>query len=162
LYLGFKICREPMFQEILDSLENFSLKDLYHFKDRLDLLIKKKNYAEQSTLDKRISHRARVKISGSATIEREREFFDLAHKINIQEMSINGLVLTIHATVIQDDILIATFRIPSSGEKKIVNCKVKRVKEIQLNRNTVYEVAAQAVDKSEVKIYRDMLNKRGK
>ena len=30
-----------MFQDILDSLESFSLKDLYHFKDRLDLLIKK-------------------------------------------------------------------------------------------------------------------------
>ena len=151
-----------MFQDILDSLENFSLKDLYHFKDRLDLLIKKKTYKEQSTLDKRISHRSRVKIFGTATIEREREFFDLAHKVNIQEISINGLVLTTHATVIQDDILIAIFRTPSSGEKKIVNCKVKRVKEIQLNRNTVYEIAAQAIDKSELKTYRDMLKKRGK
>jgi hypothetical protein len=151
-----------MLQEILDSLENFSLKDLHHFKDRLDLLIRKKNYQEQSSLDKRISHRARVKIFGTATIEREREFFDLAHKINIQEMSINGLVLTIHATVIQDDILIATFRLSSSGERKIVNCKVMRVKEIQSSRNTIYEVAAQAVDKNEVKTYRDMLKKRGK
>ena len=154
--------RKPMFQDILDSLESFSLKDLYHFKDRLDLLIKKKTYKEQSTLDKRISHRARVNIFGTATIEREREFFDLAHKVNIQEISINGLVLTTHATVIQDDILIAIFRTPSSGEKKIVNCKVKRVKEIQLNRNTVYEIAAQAIDKSELKTYRDMLKKRGK
>ena len=151
-----------MFQDILDSLESFSLKDLYHFKDHLDLLIKKKTYKEKSTLDKRISHRARVKIFGTATIEREREFFDLAHKVNIQEISINGLVLTTHATVIQDDILIAIFRTPSSGEKKIVNCKVKRVKEIQLNRNTVYEIAAQAIDKSELKTYRDMLKKRGK
>ena len=151
-----------MFQDILDFLESFSLKDLYHFKGRLDLLIKKKTYKEQSTLDKRISHRARVKIFGTATIEREREFFDLAHKVNIQEISINGLVLTTHATVIQDDILIAIFRTPSSGEKKIVNCKVKRVKEIQLNRNTVYEIAAQAIDKSELKTYRDMLKKRGK
>ena len=151
-----------MFQDILDSLENFSLKDLHHFKGRLDLLIKKKNYKEQSTLDKRISHRARVNIFGTATIEREREFFDLAHKINIQEMSINGLVLTTHATIIQDDILIAIFRIPSSGERKIVNCKAMRVKEISSNGNGVYEVAARAVDRSEIRSYREMLKKRGK
>ena len=151
-----------MFQEILSSLETFSLKDLHHFKDHLDLLIQKKSYTEKNILDKRVSHRARVKISGTAEIEREREFFDQTYKINIQEMSTNGLVLTIPATVIQDDILTTTFRLPSNGERKIVNCKVKRVKEIQINRNTVYEIAAQAIDKSELKTYRDMLKKRGK
>ena len=151
-----------MFQEILSSLETCSLRDLHHFKDRLDLLIQKKNYAEKNILDKRLSHRARVKIPGTAEIEREREFFDQTHKINIQEMSTNGLVLTIPATVIQDDILIATFRLPSNGERKIVNCKAMRVKEILSNGNSVYEVAARAVDKSEVKAYQEMLKKRGK
>jgi len=151
-----------MFQEMLISLETCSLKDLHHFKDRLDLLIQKKNYAEKNILDKRLSHRARVKIPGTAEIEREREFFDQTHKINIQEMSTNGLVLTIPATVIQDDILIATFRLPSNGERKIVNCKAMRVKEILSNGNSVYEVAARAVDKSEIKAYREMLKKRGK
>ena len=151
-----------MFQEILSSLETCSLRDLHHFKDRLDLLIQKKNYAEKNILDKRLSHRARVKIPGTAEIEREREFFDQTHKINIQEMSTNGLVLTIPATVIQDDILITTFRLPSNGEKKIVNCKAMRVKEILSNGNSVYEVAARAVDKSEIKAYREMLKKRGK
>jgi len=151
-----------MFQEILSSLETCSLRDLHHFKDRLDLLIQKKNYAEKNILDKRVSHRARVKIPGTAEIEREREFFDQTHKINIQEMSTNGLVLTIPATVIQDDILIATFRLPSNGERKIVNCKAMRVKEILSNGNSVYEVAARAVDKSEIKAYREMLKKRGK
>jgi hypothetical protein len=151
-----------MFQEILSSLETCSLRDLHHFKDRLDLLIQKKNYAEKNILDKRLSHRARVKIPGTAEIEREREFFDQTHKINIQEMSTNGLVLTIPATVIQDDILIATFRLPSNGERKIVNCKAMRVKEILSNGNSVYEVAARAVDKSEIKAYREMLKKRGK
>ena len=151
-----------MFQEILSSLETCSLRDLHHFKDRLDLLIQKKNYEEKNVLDKRLSHRARVKIPGTAEIEREREFFDQTHKINIQEMSTNGLVLTIPATVIQDDILIATFRLPSNGERKIVNCKAMRVKEILSNGNSVYEVAARAVDKSEVKAYREMLQKRGK
>ena len=151
-----------MFQEILSSLETCSLRDLHHFKDRLDLLIQKKNYAEKNILDKRLSHRARVKIPGTAEIEREREFFDQTHKINIQEMSTNGLVLTIPATVIQDDILIATFRLPANGEKKIVNCKAMRVKEILSNGNSVYEVAARAVDKNEIKAYREMLKKRGK
>jgi len=151
-----------MFQEMLSSLATFSLKDLHHFKDRLDLLIQKKIYAEKTALDKRGSHRARVKIMGTAEIEREREFFDQTHKINIHEMSTNGLVLTIPATVIQDDILIATFRLPSNGEKKIVNCKAMRVKEILSNGNSVYEVAARAVDKSEIKAYREMLKKRGK
>ena len=151
-----------MFQEMLSSLETCSLRDLHHFKDRLDLLIQKKNYAEKNILDKRLSHRARVKIPGTAEIEREREFFDQTHKINIQEMSTKGLVLTIPATVIQDDILIATFRLPSNGERKIVNCKAMRVKEILSNGNSVYEVAARAVDKSEIKAYREMLKKRGK
>ena len=150
-----------MFQEMLSSLETFSLKDLYHFKDRLDLLIQKKNYAEKNILDKRASHRARVKISGTAEIEREREFFDQTHKINIQEMSTNGLVLTIPATIIQNDILITTFRLPSNGERKIVNCKVMRVKKKLSNGNDVYEVAARAVDRSEIKAYREMLKKRG-
>jgi hypothetical protein len=160
--LIFKISRKQMLQDILESLENFSLKDLHHFKDRLDLLIKKKKYAENSTLDKRISHRARVRIAGTVEIEREREFFDQTHKINIQEMSTNGLVLTTHASVIQDDILIATFRLPSNGERKVVNCKAMRIEEVLSDSNTVYKVAAQAVDKNEVKMYRDMLKKRGK
>ena len=146
---------------MLSSLETFSLKDLYHFKDRLDLLIQKKSYAEKNILDKRASHRARVKISGTAEIEREREFFDQTHKINIQEMSTNGLVLTIPATIIQNDILITTFRLPSNGERKIVNCKVMRVKKKISTGNDVYEVAARAVDRSEIKAYREMLKKRG-
>ena len=150
-----------MLRKMLSSLETFSLGDLHHFKDRLDILIKRKTYAEKTALDKRVSHRACVKIMGTAEIEREREFFDQTHKINIHEMSTNGLVLTIPATVIQDDILITTFRLPSNGERKIVNCKAMRVKEILSNGNGVYEVAARAVDRSEIKAYREMLKKRG-
>jgi hypothetical protein len=37
-----------------------------------------------------------------------------------------------------------------------------RVKEISSNGNGVYEVAAQAVDRSEIRAYREMLKKRGK
>jgi len=65
-------------------------------------------------------------------------------------------------TVIKDDILIASFRLPSNGEKKVINCQAMRVKEVIYNSNTVYEVAARAVDKNEVKAYRNMLKNRGK
>jgi len=150
-----------MFQKMLSSLENFSLDELQRFKNCLDLLIKKKIYTEKTTLDKRISHRARVRIAGTAEIEREREFFDQTHKINIHEMSTNGLVLTISATVIQNDILNTTFRLPSNGEKKVINCQAMRIKEILSNGKTIYEVAARAVDKKEIKAYRDMLKNRG-
>jgi len=151
-----------MFQKMLTSLETFSLGELHHFKECLDILIKKKIYADKAALDKRISHRARVKIAGTVEIEREREFFDKTHKVNIHEMSTNGLILTISVTVIKDDILIASFRLPSNGEKKVINCQAMRVKEFIYNSNTIYEVAARAVDKNEVKAYRSMLKNRGK
>jgi len=108
---------------MLSSLETFSLGDLHHFKDRLDILIKRKTYAEKTALDKRGSHRAHVKIMGTAEIEREREFFDQTHKINIHEMSTNGLVLTIPATVFQGDILIASFAYHQTGKEKLLTAK---------------------------------------
>ena len=151
-----------MLRKILSSLENFSLEDLYQLKDRLDLLIQKKKYSNKSALDKRTGHRAHVKIAGTAEIEREREFFDQTHKISIHEMSTDGLVLTIPATVIQDDILVVTFRLPSNGERKIIDCQAMRIKEISSNGSTIYEVAARAVGKNAVKAYRNMLKNRGK
>jgi hypothetical protein len=151
-----------MWQKTLPALDNFSLNDLHQLKDHLDLLIKKQTYAKKSALDKRASHRVNVKILGTAEIEREREFFDQSYKVNIHEMSTNGMVLNIPATVIQDDILVVTFRLPSTGEKKIINLQAKRIKETLSNRMTLYEVAAQAVDTYTVKAYRDMLRNRGK
>jgi hypothetical protein len=151
-----------MWQKTLPALDNFSLNDLHQLKDHLDLLIKKQTYAKKSTLDKRASHRVNVKILGTAEIEREREFFDQSYKVNIHEMSTNGMVLNIPATVIQGDILVVTFRLPSTGEKKNINLQAKRVKETLFNRMTLYEVAAQAVDTYTVKAYREMLKNRGK
>ena len=151
-----------MWRKILSSLENLSLEDLHQLKDRLDLLIKKKKYAQTIKLDKRTSHRAHVKIAGTVEIEREKEFFDQTYKINIHEMSTNGLILTISATVIENDILAVTFRLPSNGEKKTIDCKAMRVKKIPSKDGATYEVAAQAVDKTVVKAYRSMLKDRGK
>ena len=151
-----------MWRKILSSLENYSLDDLYQLKNCLALLIQKKEFAQRVTLDKRIGHRAHVKIAGTVEIEREKEFFDQTHKINIREMSTNGLTLTIPATVIENDIMAVTFRLPSNGEKKVITCQAMRVKEISSKDGIIYEVAAQAVDESAVKAYRSMLKNRGK
>ena len=99
---------------------------------------------------------------GTAEIEREREFFDQSYKVSIHEMSINGMVLNISATVIQGDILVVIFRLPSTGERKIINLQAMRVKETLSDGMTLYGVAAQAVDANTVKAYRDMLKNRGK
>lgn len=151
-----------MWRKILGSAEDFSLEDLHQLKDHLDLLIRKKTHAQKNTLDKRTSDRARVKITGTAEIEREKEFTYQTHKVNIHEMSTNGLILTIPATVIENDILAVTFRLPSSGERKIINCQAMRVKEIPFKGGFIFEVVARAVDKNAVKAYRDMLKNRGK
>ena len=126
------------------------------------MLIKKKKYAQKVSLDKRVSHRANVNIAGTVEIEREKEFFDQTHKVNIHEMSTHGLSLTTPATVIKNDILAVIFRLPSNGERKIIDCQVMRVKEISSKNGIIYEVAARAVDKRAVKAYRTMLKKRGK
>ena len=150
-----------MWRKILDSLENYSLKDLHQLKNRLELLIQKKTYALESKLDKRTGHRANVKITGTVEIEREKEFFDQTHKVNIHEMSTNGLTLTVPATVIKNDILAVTFRLPSNGERKVIDCQAMRIKEISSKDGIIYEVAARAVDKGAVKAYRSMLKNRG-
>ena len=151
-----------MWQKTLPVLKNFSLNDLHQLRGHLDLLIKKKIYDQKSALDKRTSHRVNVNFFGTAKIEREREFFDQTHKVSIHEMSTNGMVLNIPATVIQNDILVVTFRLPSSGERKIINLQAMRVKKTLSDGITLYEVAAQAVDKNTVKVYRNMLKNRGK
>ena len=76
-------------------------------------------------------------------------------------MSANGLTLTIPATVIENDVLAVTFRLPSNGERKVITCQAMRVKEISSKDGIIYEVAAQAVDESAVKAYRSMLKNRG-
>ncbi len=76
-------------------------------------------------------------------------------------MSINGLVFSVKGTVIDGDILRVSFRVPSTGEKKIIDCQAVRVNEIKPGTIPEYEVAAMAVTKSAVKDYKDMLRKRG-
>ena len=140
------------------SLESLPTEDLIIIRGKLDKLIQSK-YADD--LGKRKSQRAKVKISGNLEIEREKEFFYKFHKIIIQEMSINGLVFSVKGTVIDGDILRVSFRVPSTGEKKIIDCQALRVKKIKPGAIPEYEVAALAVNKEAVKDYQDMLRKRG-
>ena len=140
------------------SLESLPTEDLIIIRKKLDKLIQSK-YTDD--LGKRKGKRAKVKISGNLEIEREKEFFYKFHKIIIWEMSINGLVFSVKGTVIDGDILRVSFRVPSTGEKKIIDCQALRVKEIKPGDIPEYEVAALAVNKEAVKDYQDMLRKRG-
>ena len=140
------------------SLESLPTEDLIIIREKLDELIQSK-YTDD--LGKRKGKRAKVNISGKLDIEREKEFFYKFHKIIIREMSINGLVFSVKGTVIDGDILRVSFRVPSTGEKKIIDCQALRVKEIKPGDIPEYEVAALAVNKEAVKDYQDMLRKRG-
>ena len=140
------------------SLESLPTEDLIIIREKLGELIQSKY---DDDLGKRKSQRAEVKIFGSLEIEREKEFFYKFHKIIIREMSINGLVFSVKGTVIDGDILRVSFRVPSTGEKKIIDCQALRVKEIKPGDIPEYEVAALAVNKEAVKDYQDMLRKRG-
>ena len=140
------------------SFESLPTEDLIIIREKLGELIQSKY---DDDLGKRKSKRAKVKILGKLEIEREKEFFYKFHKIIIREMSINGLVFSVKGTVIDGDILRVSFRVPSTGEKKIIDCQALRVKEIKPGNIPEYEVAALAVNKEAVKDYKDMLRKRG-
>ena len=51
--------------------------------------------------------------------------------------------------------------LPTTGEKKIIDCQAVRVKEMKPGTIPEYEVAAIAVSKEAVKDYKDMMRKRG-
>jgi hypothetical protein len=147
-----------MIDKIMASLESLPTEDLLSIRTNLDELIKSKY---DDDLGKRKGRRAKVKISGNLEIEREKEFFYKFHKIIIQEMSVNGLVFSINGTVIDGDILCVSFRVPTTGEKKIIDCQAIRVKEVKSGTTPQCEVVAMAIGKEAVKKYKDMLRKRG-
>ena len=140
------------------ALEGLSTEELIKIRKDLDQLIRDKFDKE---LGKRQGQRAKVKIPGSLEIEREKEFFYKLHKILIKEMSVNGLVFSIKGTVIDGDLLKVSFRIPSTGEKKIIDCQAVRITETKQGTIPELEIAAMAVSKDAVKNYKDMLRKRG-
>jgi len=148
-----------MRRQILSFLDTLPVKELLKFRDVLNKLIEAKL---QKNTGKRKSPRAKVKISATANIEREMEFFHKAHKITIHNISTNGLLFTTEAPVINNDILSVTFRSPNTGEQKNINCQAVRVKETNQNSYWEYKVGAKAVDQKTVRSYREMLKNRGR
>lgn len=145
--------------EFLKSLEDLSVDELQNLKGQIDRILKKKF---ENQLGKRSAPRVEIKIPAHAEIEREREFFNKTHKITILNMSTQGLFFSTTAPVIIDDILEVSFRIPSTGERKIIDCKVLRVSEQTNDQGTVYQAGAVSVTKETVRNYRDTLKNRGK
>ncbi len=148
-----------MRRQILSFLDTLPVKELLKFRAVLNKLIDSKL---QKELGRRNSPRAKVKISATANIERETEFFHKEHKITILDLSTNGLLFTTAAPVINNDILSVTFRSPNNGEQKNINCQAVRVKETNQHTYWEYKVGAKAVDQQTVRAYREMLKNRGR
>jgi len=148
-----------MRRQILSFLDTLPVGELLKFRGVLNKLIESKQHKK---IGRRKSLRAKVKISATANIERETEFFNKTHKITIHDISTNGLLFTTEAPVINNDILSVTFRSPGNGEQKNINCQAVRVKETNQHSFWEYKVGAKAVDQKTVRAYREMLKNRGR
>lgn len=154
-----RVVTTGMRKKILSFLETLPVKELKQFKRVLDQIIRNKLNAE---LKRRSGRRAKVKISATANIERESEFFHKEHRITIHDLSTSGLLFTTEAPIINNDILAVTFRSPSNGEQRSINCQAVRVKENHQHSHWEYEVGAKSVDRQAVRAYREMLKNRGR
>jgi len=148
-----------MRKKILSFLETLPVKELKQFRRVLDQIIQNKLNTE---LRRRSGQRAKVRISATANIERESEFFHKEHRITIRDLSTSGLLFTTEAPIINNDILAVTFRSPSNGEQRSINCQAVRVKENHQHSHWEYEVGAKSVDRQVVRAYREMLKNRGR
>lgn len=144
--------------KIVSFLKALPIRELLQFRRVLNLIIQNKLKTE---LGRRRGKRARVRIPAIANIERETEFFNKVHKITIHDLSTNGLLFTTEAPVINNDILAVTFRSPNNGAQRSVNCQAVRVKETN-QHSWECKVGAKAVDGQAVRVYREMLKKRGR
>ncbi len=148
-----------MLKKIISELKSLDLEDLEKLRDHLNERIEA---GYKDVANRRKTKRVAIRIPATIEIEREQEFFYQTHKATILDMSVDGIAFTTHASLIKGDILLITFRLPSNGEKKIVDCKVVRVKETQNGSGLIFEVGGVAVDKKDVISYRDMLKRRGR
>jgi PilZ domain len=148
-----------MRRQILSFLGTLPVRELLRFREVLNKIIEGKL---QKDLGRRKHQRARVKISATANIEREAEFFQKAHKVTILDVSTNGLLFSTAAPVINNDIMSVTFRSPGTGEQKNIDCQAVRIKETNQHSYWEYQVGAKAVDQKTVHAYREMLKNRGR
>ena len=146
-----------MLNKVIQILEKQSKEDLLKLKEVIEQLLKSKFSGK---LGKRVSKRVAVNIPATCIIEREKEFFIKEHKATIINLSVSGIRFRVFANIHVEDILSISFRSPSTGEKKYIDCQVVRAKVLKNKAKFEMEVAAQAVDQSVVRAYRDMLKNR--
>ena len=148
-----------MKSKILEDLKKLDKNQLLQLRDDLDQLIKEK---DESELEKRNSNRVSLNIAATCEVEREKQFFELQHKIRILDLSSKGLRFKSDDPLLEDDLLAVFFRSPSNGIEKKIDCKIIRVTEINEDGTKKYEIAARGVTKVEVRKYKEWLSKRGK
>jgi len=148
-----------MKSKILEDLKKLDKNQLLQLRDDLDQLIKEK---DESELEKRNSNRVSLNIAATCEVEREKQFFELQHKIKILDLSSKGLRFKSDDPLLEDDLLAVFFRSPSNGIEKKIDCKIIRVTEINEDGTKKYEIAARGVTKVEVRKYKEWLSKRGK
>lgn len=145
-------------QKIVSLLDKLTPEELIELKSLIDQQVKDKHIED---LGKRKDKRVKVTTTATCIVEREKEFFVKEHKIIIVEMSLQGIVFRISTAIYKNDLLCISFRSPSSGVAKYIDCQALRIKELTVKDKFIFEVAAKSVDKKTVKAYKDMLNKRG-
>lgn len=143
--------------KILDVVKNFKMQELVELREVVDQLIKK---TFESDLGKRGGKRVPVNIPAICEIERERQFFEREIRIIILEMSGTGLTFKTKETFLVDDLVSVCFRSPSSGIKKMIDCKILRVADAKNENSSEFHIAAKAVTKKEVHKYKEWLSKR--
>lgn len=148
-----------MKSKILEDLKKLDKNQLLQLRDDIDQLIKENN---EEKPEKRKNQRVPLNIAATCEVEREKQFFELQHKIRILDLSSKGLRFKSDDLLLEDDLLSVFFRSPSNGIEKKIDCKVVRVTEVEEDGTKKYHMAAKAVSKEEVRRYKEWLSKRGK
>ncbi|MBI5184348.1 MAG: hypothetical protein HZA01_01305 [Nitrospinae bacterium] len=102
--------------------------------------------------------RFKTRIAGVCIIEREREFFNQEHKIEIIDISPTGLRFQSSANIIHGDILQIFFRSPL-GKMKEIYAEAVRTEQFDQKGKAVMEIGARSVDYKDVIDYRRALVK---
>ncbi len=149
-----------MKSKILEDLKKLDKNQLLQLRNDLDQLIKEKQ--EGNLEEKRNNKRVSLNIAATCEVEREKQFFELQHKIRILDLSSKGLRFKSDDPLLEDDLLSVFFRSPSNGIEKKIDCKIIRVTEVDEGETKKYQIAARGVNKEEVRRYKEWLSKRGK
>jgi hypothetical protein len=124
-----------MKSKTLEDLKKLDKNQMLRLRDDLDQLIKEKNERE---LEKRNNNRVSLNIGATCELEREKQFFELPHKIRILDLYSKGLRFKSDDSLIEYDLLAVFFRSPSNGVKKKLIVKLlgsPRLKKMEL-KNT--------------------------